>query len=128
MKRKLDLMFILLAIGMGGIIGFKYTGAFAKNETSAIKVSEQRLPILFDPVGKFHLQVDISKNSVYFSGEQLGPNPTVTVDIIPAAVKNYVEKEVKIVEVPVKYYMLLPQIPAKSMVVISNSKPDTFER
>ena len=65
---------------------------------------------------------------MYFSGEQLGPNPTVTVDIIPAAVKNYVEKEVKIVEVPVKYYMLLPQIPAKSMVVISNPKPDTFER
>ena len=132
MKRKIDLIFIIIASIFGGMIGYNETDIFAKPErkTSATEISEVKLPVLFDPVGKFQLNVDMNKQHIAFTGDNIeieGKNPAITVTIIPPAkVINPVKKEV--VEVPVKYYMPLSQMPVKRALVTvkSTSKPNTF--
>ena len=132
MKRKIDLIFIIIASIFGGMIGYNETDIFAKPErkTSATEISEVKLPVLFDPVGKFQLNVDMNKQHIAFTGDNIeieGKTPAITVTIIPPAkVINPVKKEV--VEVPVKYYMPLSQMPVKRalLTVKATSKPDMF--
>ena len=105
---------------------------FAKPErkTSAVSVEKQNIPVLFNPVGKFHLNVDMNRQHVAFTGDNVdieGRNPIVTVSIIPPVqVINPVKKEV--VEVPVRYYMPLSQMPLEkaSFMVSAASKPTVF--
>ena len=132
MKRKIDLIFIIIASIFGGMIGYNETDIFAKPErkTSATEISEVRLPVLFDPVGKFQLNVDMNKQHIAFTGDNIeieGKTPTITVTIIPPTkVINPVKKEV--VEVPVRYYMPLSQMPSEkaSFMVSAASKPTVF--
>lgn len=132
MKRKIDLIFIIIASIFGGMIGYNETDIFAKPErkTSATEISEVKLPVLFDPVGKFQLNVDMNKQHIAFTGDNIeieGKTPAITVTIIPPAkVINPVKKEV--VEVPVKYYMPLSQMPVKRalLAVKATSKPNAF--
>ena len=132
MKRKIDLIFIIIASIFGGMIGYNEMNVFAKPErkTSAVSVEKQNIPVLFNPVGKFHLNVDMNRQHVAFTGDNVdieGRNPIVTVSIIPPVqVINPVKKEV--VEVPVKYYMPLSQMPVKRalLTVKATSKPNMF--
>ena len=132
MKRKIDLIFIIIASIFGGMIGYNETDIFAKPErkTSATEISEVKLPVLFDPVGKFQLNVDMNKQHIAFTGDNIeieAKTPTITVTIIPPTkVINPVKKEV--VEVPVKYYMPLSQMPVKKalLTVRATSKPNAF--
>ena len=73
MKRKIDLIFIIIASIFGGMIGYNETDIFAKPErkTSATEISEVKLPVLFDPVGKFQLNVDMNKQHIAFTGDNI---------------------------------------------------------
>ena len=132
MKQKIDLIFIIIASMIGGMIGFHEMDMFAKPErkTSAVSVEKQNIPVLFNPVGKFHLNVDMNRQHVAFTGDNVdieGRNPIVTVSIIPPVqVINPVKKEV--IEVPVRYYMPLSQMPSEkaSFMVSAASKPTVF--
>lgn len=132
MKRKIDLIFIIIASIFGGMIGYNEMNVFAKPErkTSAVSVEKQNIPVLFNPVGKFHLDVDMNRQHVAFTGDNVdieGRNPIVTVSIIPPVqVINPVKKEV--IEVPVRYYMSLSQMPSEkaSFMVSAASKPTVF--
>lgn len=132
MKRKIDLIFIIIASIFGGMIGYNEMNVFAKPErkTSAVSVEKQNIPVLFNPVGKFHLNVDMNRQHVAFTGDNVdieGRNPIVTVSIIPPVqVINPVKKEV--VEVPIRYYMPLSQMPSEkaSFMVSAASKPTVF--
>lgn len=73
MKRKIDLIFIIIASIFGGMIGYNEMNVFAKPErkTSAVSVEKQNIPALFNPVGKFHLNVDMNRQHVAFTGDNV---------------------------------------------------------